>query len=151
MPQSLAAIYLHLVFSTKDRAPFLRDTAFRQRLHEYLGGVSKTLECAPLRVGGVEDHVHLLARFARTHTIADWVKELKRVSSIWVHERGEEYREFHWQHGYGVFSVSHSNRDRVMEYIDGQELHHRRMTYQDEVRGLFRKHDVEFDERYVWD
>ncbi len=151
MPQSLAAVYLHLVFSTRDRAPLLQDEALRDALHEYLGGVSKTLECAPLRVGGVEDHVHLLARFGRTLTIADWVKEVKRVSSIWVHERGNAYRQFHWQNGYGVFSVSHSNRDRVIEYIDGQEQHHRRMTFQDELRGLFRKHEVEFDERYVWD
>ena len=82
MPQSLAAVYLHLVFSTKDRFPFLNDESLRRRLHEYLGGVTKTLDCPPLRVGGVEDHVHLLVRFGRTVSIADWVKEVKRVSSI---------------------------------------------------------------------
>jgi putative transposase len=131
--------------------PFLRNETIRRRLHEYLGGVSKSLDCAPIRVGGVEDHVHLLARFGRTLTIADWVKEVKRVSSIWVHERGRQYREFHWQNGYGVFSVSHSNPKQVIDHIDRQEQHHRRMTFQDELRGLFRKHEVEFDERYVWD
>jgi len=151
MPQSLAAVYLHLVFSTKDRVPFLRDDEFRAALHEYLGGVSKTLKCAPLRVGGVEDHVHLLARFGRTLAIADWVKELKRVSSIWIHERSSKYKAFRWQAGHGVFSVSQSNLDRVAEYIARQQEHHRQMTFQDELRELFRKHHVEFDERYVWD
>ena len=151
MPQSLAAVYLHLVFSTKDRFPFLKDESLRRRLHEYLGGVTKTLGCPPLRVGGVEDHVHLLVRFGRTVSIADWVKEVKRVSSIWVHEQGQSHQAFHWQNGYGVFSVSHSNRDRVIEYIDGQKEHHRRRTFQDELREFFRRHEVEFDERYVWD
>ena len=88
MPQSLSAIYIHLVFSTKHRYPFLRDEALRQDLHSYLGGVSKTLECPPVQVGGVEDHAHLLARFGRTITQAEWVKELKRVSNIWLKEEG---------------------------------------------------------------
>jgi REP element-mobilizing transposase RayT len=83
----------------------------------------------------VEDHVHLLARLARTVTIADWVKELKRVSSLWLHERGGKFDDFHWQAGYGVFSVSHSNLPQVSEYIAGQEEHHRRMTFQDELRA----------------
>jgi len=81
MPQSLSAVYIHLVFSTKDRRPFLRDPALRAAFHSYLGGVSKKLDCPPLQVGGVEDHVHLLARFGRTVTQADWVKEMKRVTN----------------------------------------------------------------------
>src|SRR5258708_31168472 len=84
MPQSLSAVYIHLVFSTKDRRPWLRDRSLRKSLHAYVGSVSKQLDCPALIVGGVEDHVHLLARFARTITQADWVKELKRVSSTWL-------------------------------------------------------------------
>ena len=88
MPQSLSAIYIHLVFSTKDRRPLLRDKTTRDALHSYFGGISKQLDCAPIQIGGVEDHVHLLARFGRTITQAEWVKELKRVSNIWLKEHG---------------------------------------------------------------
>jgi REP element-mobilizing transposase RayT len=99
MPQSLSAVYIHLVFSTKDRRPLLRDKPTRDALHSYLGGVSKQLDCPPILVGGVEDHVHLLARFGRTITQAEWVKELKRVSNIWLKERGRDYADFEWQGG----------------------------------------------------
>ena len=151
MPQSLSAVYLHLVFSTKDRRPFLRDKAVRDALHAYLGGVSKTLDCPPLIVGGVEDHVHLLCRFARTITQAEWVKELKRISNGWLKEHGRDYTDFEWQGGYADFSVSQSNLEQVKQYIVSQEEHHRKTTFQDEVRTLLRKHEIEFDERYVWD
>ena len=151
MPQSLSAVYIHLVFSTKERWPFLRDSATREALHAYLGGISKTLDCPPIIVGGMEDHVHLLARFGRTITQAEWVKELKRVSNLWLKEQGAAYRGFQWQGGYADFSVSQSNLEQVKSYIANQEAHHRRLTFQDELRALLRKHDVEWDERYVWD
>jgi putative transposase len=151
MPQSLSAVYIHLVFSTKDRRPYFRDRSSREILHAQLGGISKTLECPPLLVGGVEDHVHLLCRFGRTITQADWVKELKRVSNQWLKEQGPEFRDFEWQGGYADFSVSQSNLEQVTEYIAKQEHHHRKLTYQDEVRALLRKHRIEFDERYLWD
>jgi len=151
MPQSLSAVYIHLVFSTKERRPFLCDKSVRDKLHAQLGGISKTLECPPLIVGGVEDHVHLLCRFGRTLTQAEWVKELKRVSNGWLKEQGRDYADFEWQGGYADFSVSRSNLDQVKQYIAGQELHHRRMTFQDELRALMQKHEIEFNERYVWD
>ena len=151
MPQSLSAVYLHLVFSTKDRRPFLRDKTVRDDLHAYLGGISKSLDCPPLIVGGVEDHVHLLCRFARTITQAEWVKELKRVSNGWLKEQGRDYADFEWQGGYADFSVSQSNLEPVKQYIASQEEHHRKTTFQDEFRTLLRKHEIEFDERYVWD
>jgi putative transposase len=151
MPQSLSAVYIHLVFSTKDRRPYFRDPSFREILLAQLGGISKTLECPPLLVGGVEDHVHLLCRFGRTMTQADWVKELKRVSNQWLKEQSPEFRDFEWQGGYADFSVSQSNLEKVTEYIAKQEQHHRKLTYQDEVRALLRKHGLEFDERYLWD
>ena len=151
MPQSLSAVYLHAVFSTKERRTFLDDTALRTEFHAYLGGISKQLDCPPLVVGGVADHVHLLARFGRTITQADWIKELKRVSSTWVKERDPRSQDYAWQAGYGVFSVSASRLDAVRDYIIGQEVHHRKSTFQDEFRALLRKHGVEWDERYVWD
>lgn len=97
MPQSLCAVYVHLIFSTKGSRALLRDKTDRNELHAYLGGISKQLECPPIRVGGVEDHVHVLARFGRTITMADWVKELKRVSNGWLHDRGRAYADFQWQ------------------------------------------------------
>lgn len=151
MPQSLSAVYIHLVFSTKERRPFLGDKTIREKLHAQLGGISKTLECPPLIVGGVEDHVHLLCRFGRTITQADWVKELKRVSNGWLKEQGSEFTDFEWQGGYADFSLSRSNLEHVKRYIADQEEHHRKMTFQDELRTLLQKHEVEFDERYVWD
>ena len=151
MPQSLSVVYLHLVFSTKDRRPFLRDQEIREMLHAYLGEVSKRLDCPPILVGGVEDHVHLLARFGRTMTQAEWVKELKRVSNLWLKEQGVEFADFEWQGGYADFSVSQSNLEQVKEYIARQEEHHRKMSFQDELRALLRKHEAAWDERYVWD
>ena len=151
MPQSLSAVYVHLTFSTKERRVFLRNRAVRDGLHPYLGAISKRLKCPPIRIGGWEDHVHVLARLARTITQADWVKEVKRVSNLWMKEQGPEYAGFQWQGGYACFSVSQSNLLQVGEYIDRQEEHHRNITFQDELRGLLHKHHIEFDERFVWD
>jgi REP element-mobilizing transposase RayT len=151
LPQSLSAVYIHLVSSTKDRRPFLGDKPTRDALHSYLGGVSNQLECPPLLVGGVEDHVHLLARFARRLTQAEWVKELKRVSNLWLKERGRDYAHFEWQGGYADFSVSQSKLPEVKAYIAAQEDHHRKIDFQDELRALLRRHEIEWDERYVWD
>jgi len=151
MPQSLSAVYIHLVFSTKDRRPFLRDKPTRDALHSYLGGVSKQLDCPPILVGGVEDHVHLLARFGRTITQAEWVKELKRVSNAWLKERSRDYADFEWQGGYADFSVSQSSLEQVKNYVTMQEEHHQKMNFQDELRALLRKHEVEWDEKYMWE
>ena len=151
MPQSLSAVYIHLVFSTKDRRPLLRDKPARVALHAYLGGIFKQLDCPPILVGGVEDHIHLLARFGRTITQAEWVKELKRVSNIWLKGQGGDYIDFEWQGGYADFSVSQSILEPVKQYITHQEEHHRKIGFQDELRALLRKHGIEWDEKYVWD
>ena len=105
MPQSLSAVYIHLIFSTKDRRPFLRDHELRAVLHSYMGEVSKRLDCPPLRIGGVEDHVHLLARFGRTITQGEWVKELKRVSHQWLEHQRADFSAFGWQ---GVMQIFRS-------------------------------------------
>ena len=151
MPQSLSAVYIHLVFSTKDRRPWLRDRSLRQSLHAYVGSVSKQLDCPALIAVGIEDHVHLLARFARTITQADWVKELKRVSSAWLKGQTRDCVDFQWQGGYADFGVSQSNLEQVTHYIGNQENHHTKMSFQEELRALLRKHHLEWDERYLWD
>jgi REP element-mobilizing transposase RayT len=150
MPQSLSAVYIHLVFSTKNREPFLRDKQMRATLHAEIGGISKKLECPPIITGGMEDHIHLLARFGRTITQAEWVKELKRVSNLWLKEQFH-LSAFEWQAGYADFSVSQSNLEQVKRYIVNQEEHHKKRSFQDEVRELLRRHRMEWDERYIWD
>ncbi len=151
MPQSLAKVYLHLVFSTKHRTPFLQDQDLRSEVHAYLSGICRDVDAPALRIGGVEDHVHLLCYMSRTLTIADLVQVLKKESSKWLKTKGEHLATFHWQVGYGAFSASPSHVDALCEYIAGQEAHHRGETFQDEYRRLLTKYDVEYDERYVWD
>ncbi len=151
MPQSLAKILVHTVFSTKERCPFLRDTALRQELHHYLGGILKNLDCQPIIVGGVEDHVHLLASLSRTCAAAEMVKEVKRGSSLWVKERDATMQDFGWQNGYGIFSIGFSQIEDVRRYIAEQEQHHSKLTFQDEFRLLLKRYEIAYDERYVWD
>lgn len=129
MPQSLSQIYLHVVFSTKARKPFLCDGEFRRRTHTYLAGICKNLDCPSLLVGGVEDHVHLLCRFGKTIEVATLLRELKRDSSKWIKAEQPRLSEFHWQAGYGAFSISPSHVDALKEYISNQEEHHRRENF----------------------
>jgi putative transposase len=151
MPQSLAKILVHTVFSTKERRPFLRDVVLRDELHRYLGGILTNLDCQPVIVGGVEDHVHVLCALSRTCQAAEMVKEVKRGSSVWLKAKGPEWSDFAWQNGYGVFSIGFSQIETVRNYIAGQEEHHRKVSFQEEFRELLRRYEVEFDERYVWD
>ncbi len=150
MPQSLSRVLVHLIFSTKNREPVL-SPAIRDELFPYLAVVLSNDGCPPVRVGGVADHVHLLFGLSRTRSIADVVENVKTSSSKWVKTRGPVLAHFHWQCGYGAFSVSSSNADAVAEYIARQEEHHRTRTFQDEYREFLARHEVEYDERYVWD
>ena len=151
MPQSLVQIYVHIVFSTKHRKPFLKEKEFRERTHRYLADICKNLESPALIVGGIEDHVHILCRFGKTIEIADLIRDLKRDSSKWVKTEQPRLAEFHWQQGYGAFSISPSHVDALMQYIANQEEHHRHESFQDEFRRLCQKYGLEIDERYVWD
>jgi len=151
MPQSLSNVLVHIVFSTKERRALLQNQECRIEMHRYLAGISANLECPALIIGGDIDHVHILANQSRTISLADWVKELKRASSIWAKEKYPDWNLFHWQSGYGAFSVSQSQVERVRMYIETQEQHHHRLTFQDEFRQMLEKHGIPFDERYVWD
>lgn len=151
MPQSLAQIYLHLVFSTKDRRPFLHDAAVRDEAHHFLGGTCNNLGCPVLRVGGIPDHVHILCRLGRTISVADLVKELKRESSQWLKTKSPDLADFFWQSGYGAFSLSPGHVEALRHYIANQEEHHQKESFQEEFRRLLTKYELEWDERYVWD
>jgi REP element-mobilizing transposase RayT len=151
MSQSLAKILVHTVFSTKDRAPFLRDRELREQLHHYLGGILSKLDCQPIIVGGVEDHVHFLCSLSRTREPSAMVKEVKRGSSLWLKGRSPELRDFAWQSGYGIFSIGVSQIESVRSYIAEQEEHHKKVSFQDEFRLFLRKYEIPFDERHIWD
>jgi REP element-mobilizing transposase RayT len=151
MPQSLANVLLHVVFSTKHRAPFLQSDDLRDELQGYMVGTLQTIQCPSLIVRAVEDHLHCLLQLSRTVTIAKLIETMKVESSAWIKRQGPHLSEFYWQGGYGAFSVSQSNVEQVKAYIANQEEHHRKVSFQDEFRALLRKHEIEFDERYVWD
>ena len=151
MPQSLARVLLHIVFSTKNRYPFLTDKTIRDEMHAYLGGTCNNLECPVLTVGGVADHVHILCALSRTLSMAKLVGELKRGSSKWIKTKGHMLTKFAWQNGYGAFSVSQSELERVRRYIATQEEHHKKRTFQDEYRAILKEYGIDYDERYVWD
>ena len=151
MPQSYSKVYLHLIFSTKNRAPFLLDKSIRKEMHQYLGGTCGRQDSPAITVGGVEDHVHILCQLSRTRSIADLIRELKRESSKWIKRNGPGFDGFHWQDGYGAFSVSASQRRIVTNYIDNQEAHHSTRSFQAEFRSYLKKYEIEYDERDVWD
>lgn len=150
MPQSLARIYLHLIFSTKDRTPIINNQ-IRDPLHRYIATVLKNLGCHANLINSVEDHVHLLFELGRTVAVSKAVEDVKKSSSKWIKTQPAGVADFAWQSGYGIFSVSHSNVDAVRDYISSQREHHRKRTFQEELRTLLEKHGVEYDERYIWD
>ena len=129
MPQSLAKILVHTIFSTKDRRPLLRDKSLREELHCYLGGILAHHDCQPLIIGGTEDHVHILSTLPRTGNAAEMVKEAKRGSSLWLKTKSPDLHDFAWQNGYGIFYIGFSQVETVRNYIAGQEEHHRRSHF----------------------
>lgn len=150
-PQSLAQIYIHMIFSTKDREPLLVDSALWNQTHAYLAGICKQYDSPAVVIGGVADHVHILNRLGRTTDVATLIRELKRESSKWVKENAPTLQAFYWQAGYGAFSISPSHVDTLVRYIEDQEQHRRTVSFQDEFRRLCKKYGLEIDERYVWD
>jgi putative transposase len=150
MPQSLSKVYVHAVFSTKNREPRLLEQ-WQDELHNVLGGAANGLGCQSLVVGGVADHIHMLFVLGRTISIAEAVGKIKMTSSLWISQNHVSGTPFHWQAGYGAFSVSQSNVEAVREYIRGQREHHKKQSFQDEFREWLRRYEIEWDERYVWD
>jgi REP element-mobilizing transposase RayT len=147
MSSTYLSLHYHLVFSTKDRTPLI-EASWRSRLHEYLGGTVEGLKGFPQGVGGMADHVHLLVGLKATHCLADFMRELKKASSVWVHDE-IGMRPFAWQEGYAAFTVSASARTAVQRYIANQEEHHRRKTFREELVELLEKAGVEYDAWYL--
>jgi len=148
MPSTHVSLHYHLIFSTKERYPFIADK-WRGRLHAFLGGEVRTLNGHPTEIGGVSDHVHLLIGLRATHCLADVLRDIKAGSSKWVHDE-VGLAAFSWQEGYGAFTVSPTQVDSVRKYIQNQEIHHRQKSFQEEYLEFLKLGGVEYDERYLW-
>jgi REP element-mobilizing transposase RayT len=148
MSSTHLSLHYHIIFSTKDRAPII-DVQWRDRLHGYLGGVVQNIGGVPEAIGGVSDHVHLLMGLRATHCLADAIRDVKAVSSRWVHEE-MRILKFQWQEGYGAFTVSPSQRGQMCEYIGKQAEHHRHRTFQEEYVEFLERCGVAFDPQYLW-
>ena len=151
MPQSHAGIFIHFIFSTKDRLPLLRDPGLRNEMHRVLNGISKDLGSEPIQVGGVEDHVHALIRLSRTTSCSNWVKEAKRRSSMWAKQRDPSLADFGWQAGFGAFSLYRDGIEATTQYILNQELHHKRISFKEEYLAFLAENEIEYDPRYIWE
>src|SRR6266446_6959017 len=150
MSQSLAKILVHLIYSTKNREPLLKNN-FRDELHRYTAGILKEWDSPAILINSVEDHIHLLFLLSKNHAVSKIVEEAKKGSSKWPKTKAATLANFHWQNGYGVFSVSQSGVEEVRKYIANQAEHHRKKTFQDEFREFLKRYEVAYDERYVWD
>jgi putative transposase len=150
MAQSLAKIYVHLIFSTKNRERTIPDH-LRPTLHSYMGGILNEQGCTPVEINTEPDHAHALFILSRTVALSEVVGNLKKGATNWLHEQSLDLKGFYWQNGYGAFSVSQSAVENVREYIRNQREHHKKVTFQDELRAFLKRYEIEFDERYVWD
>ncbi len=150
MPQSLSKVYVHITFSTKNRVNRI-DDKIETPLFEYIGGVCKQMECNPIKVGGHENHIHILCLLSRKIAQMALLENIKKSSSKWIKTKGDEYSDFYWQDGYGIFSVNPTEIEVVKKYISNQKEHHKKRTFQDEFRAFLKKYNVDYDERYVWD
>ena len=149
MGQSLVKNYIHIVFSTKNREALIFPP-FEEELHKYLGGICNHLECQVIKVGGFVDHVHILCMLSKKISVMKLVEELKTSSSKWMKTRDKTLEFFYWQDGYGAFSVDAKGVDRVASYIENQHVHHKGKAYKDELISLLKRHEVDFDEKYIW-
>lgn len=150
MGQSLVKNYIHIIFSTKFRAPLILES-IENELYSYIGGICKQLECYPVKIGGYIDHIHILCMLSKKVPLIKLLEEVKAHSSKWIKTKDDSLNKFYWQNGYGAFSVNPYEIDKVIAYIENQKEHHRKKTFQDEYRAFLKKYTVDFDEKYVWD
>ena len=150
MSQSLVKNLVHLVYSTKNRHGWIHKDV-RKELCAYRAGIFKEWQSPAQKIGAVEEHIHALFSLSRNYPLKKIVEEVKKGSSKWMKTQGSQFKDFYWQNGYAAFSVSQSHLDKVSRYIENQDEHHRKMTFQDELRNLLRKHRIEYDERYLWE
>ena len=150
MPQSLAKVYIHIIFSTKHHTALIT-REIKGELHAYIAGTLINLKSEVLKINGTEDHIHILCTLPRTITIAKLLEEIKKSSSKWMKTKGSKWLKFAWQNGYGCFSVSGSSIQNLINYIEKQEEHHKKISFRDEFIEFLKKNNIDYDERYLWD
>lgn len=150
MPQSLVKNYVHITFSTKNRQPLI-DNSINEELYSYLGGICRNLECNPILVGGHLNHIHILCLLSRKIALMKLVEKVKAYSSKWIKTKGQQYKNFYWQNGYGGFSVNPLDIDIVKNYILNQDEHHKKLSFKDEYVAFLKKYNIKYDEQYLWD
>jgi REP element-mobilizing transposase RayT len=150
MAHTYTNLLTHFIFSTKDRAPLL-ESELKERLFPYRGGIIRELDGVALSINGPTDHVHILVSMPPKVAPAEFIGKVKANSTGWVHKEFANCWAFAWQVGYSAFSVSHSQKKVVLDYIANQEAHHRQMSFKEELVAFLKKHEIEYDERYLWD
>lgn len=149
MSQSLSALYVHIIFSTKNRAPLI-DALICQRLWQYLGGICSALDCPSVQIGGTHDHVHILCSLSRALSPKELVGKLKADSSKWIKSTFSGCEDFYWQSGYGIFSVNPLEQKKLITYIANQEEHHKQRDFCEEFRLFLEKYNIPYDENFIW-
>jgi len=149
MAQTLTRLLVHIIFSTKERRNLIAP-AVEPELHAYLGGICKNQGSLALEIGGAENHVHLLVSLSKNIALSELMMTLKKDSSKWIKTKGDTFGDFHWQDGYGAFSIGESQVAAVMDYIRGQKERHKSMSFEDELVALAKRYGVAFDPRYLW-
>ncbi|MGH9940923.1 MAG: IS200/IS605 family transposase [Pyrinomonadaceae bacterium] len=149
MAQTLVSLLVHIVFSTKHREDLITPSV-ESHLYAYLGGIAKEQQGRLLAAGGITNHVHLLVSQSKTVALSDLLEEMKKSCSKWIKTQGPEFGRFHWQDGYGAFTIGASQVPAVRAYLARQKEHHRTQSFQDEFIALLGKYGVEYDERYLW-
>lgn len=150
MPQSLTNLLVHIIFSTKDRRPLIKQRIEHQ-LHSYMAGVLKEFDSPAIIIGGTDNHVHILCSLSKKNPLSKVIEFIKKSSSKWIKTLDAEYNKFYWQNGYGAFSIGSSGKIATMKYIKNQKEHHRKKTFQEEFRIFLNKYQIKYDERYIWD
>ncbi len=149
MPNSYTSLRYHVTFSTKDRFPWITED-WKTDLYRYIGGIIRGQQGKLIEIGGRPEHLHLLFSMRADQALSEMLRQIKSDSSKWIHSRWVRRRAFHWQRGFGGFTVSRSVEERIVNYIRNQEAHHRKMTFQEEFIKLLKAHEIEYDERYIW-
>lgn len=150
LANTFTSLHYHIIFSTKRREPWIRRD-FEERLWAYLGGIARQNGLKPILIGGVDDHIHMVLGMPPTITVSEALKRVKGGSSAWIKEQFPGCGGFGWQDGYGAFTVSKSQMSEVEDYIRSQREHHRGKTFQEEYRAFLDRHEINYDERYLWD
>lgn len=149
MANTLTDLIYHIVFSTKNRSPIIH-SGLQEKLYSYIAGIAKRQEALVIQIGGVSDHVHIVLQLKPTHKLSEVIQKIKGHSSKWINKQNNTTTKFQWQEGYGVFTVSASQKPLVIQYVKEQEKHHKKVTFKDELVMFLKRHHIEYDEKYIW-